>query len=131
MPRNTPSFDTAERPQKTKVKFSPQYNWTAPPLCIAAKKKRNSRETHTEKSQMSDREHVDLKPIKLAILSATGGDINRELLEPAGLQEAGRIVAEIEQTGLNPKDALSQFVKKIKDARAWTDRRLESWEEVP
>lgn len=79
---------------------------------------------------MTGQERFGRRSLKLAILSATGGDLNRELLEPAGLREAGSKVAELEQTGLSPKEALAEFAKRIRDARAWKGRRLEDWNDL-
>ncbi len=79
---------------------------------------------------MTDSERIDDKSIKLAVLQATGGDVNKKLIEPSELTKVRRAIIDLTQTGLTPKEALANFAEKVRNAKSWRGRRLEDWSDL-
>jgi uncharacterized protein with von Willebrand factor type A (vWA) domain len=79
---------------------------------------------------MTDRERIDDKSIKLAILKGASGDMNKRLFDPAELRKAKRVVADDIRAGLTPKEALQSLAEKVRNARSWRGRRLEDWSDL-
>ncbi len=79
---------------------------------------------------MTDRERIDDKALKFAILKGASGDMDKRLFDPAELRKAKRVVADDIRAGLTPKEALQSLADKIKNAKAWRGHRLEDWSDL-
>ena len=106
------SFDTAERRKKPNLSFPPNVTHCAPlPPSRSLRAKKALLSKRKRGNRMTDSERIDDKSIKLAVLQATGGDVNKKLIEPSELTKVRRAIIDLTQTGLTPKEALANSLK--------------------